>query len=210
LQRWVNRDPLAERGGLNLYLFVGNDPIRLVDLFGFAPRPPCASFWPAYPNYDDYAQPDVWKKIGGNVGAKYGPDSNSCAARLSCGLNDGGDPIPRGTPAASRNFPDKKYENKPGDNKYYIVSARAMKEHLTKSWGRPDRVAKTAEDLKDIVKNLKPGECAVFATTGHVGVLKDGYQDPHVGGMLPVDVWILPGTLKPAEPPQKDGKERPR
>jgi len=34
LQRWLNRDPIGERGGMNLYTFVGNTPINGVDLFG--------------------------------------------------------------------------------------------------------------------------------------------------------------------------------
>jgi RHS repeat-associated protein len=32
--RWLNRDPLGEEGGLNLYGFVLNDPINTIDLFG--------------------------------------------------------------------------------------------------------------------------------------------------------------------------------
>jgi len=32
--KWPNRDPYGERGGLNLYGFVDNDPINVVDLFG--------------------------------------------------------------------------------------------------------------------------------------------------------------------------------
>ena len=32
--RWVNRDPIREAGGLNLYGFVFNAPINFVDLFG--------------------------------------------------------------------------------------------------------------------------------------------------------------------------------
>ena len=31
LQRWINRDPLGEHGGLNLYQFVGNDPMGHID-----------------------------------------------------------------------------------------------------------------------------------------------------------------------------------
>ena len=34
LGNWPNRDPLAERGGLNLYEFVGNNSINLVDTDG--------------------------------------------------------------------------------------------------------------------------------------------------------------------------------
>lgn len=32
--RWLNRDPIEENGGLNLYGFVGNDPINSVDMLG--------------------------------------------------------------------------------------------------------------------------------------------------------------------------------
>jgi hypothetical protein len=34
LQRWLNRDPIGEAGGINLYQFVGNSPINNVDPFG--------------------------------------------------------------------------------------------------------------------------------------------------------------------------------
>ncbi|MEX2382235.1 MAG: RHS repeat-associated core domain-containing protein, partial [Opitutales bacterium] len=32
--RWINRDPIEERGGLNLYGFVGNDPANYWDFLG--------------------------------------------------------------------------------------------------------------------------------------------------------------------------------
>ncbi len=32
--RWLSRDPIGERGGLGVYLFVGNSPIRAVDMLG--------------------------------------------------------------------------------------------------------------------------------------------------------------------------------
>ncbi len=34
LQRWLNRDPIGERGGINLYAYVGNTPINYFDPFG--------------------------------------------------------------------------------------------------------------------------------------------------------------------------------
>ena len=37
LQRWLNRDPMGEQGGINLYRFVENDPIDLVDPNGLDP-----------------------------------------------------------------------------------------------------------------------------------------------------------------------------
>jgi RHS repeat-associated protein len=39
LQRWLNEDPIGLTGGLNLYGFVGNNPIGLVDMYGLAWAP---------------------------------------------------------------------------------------------------------------------------------------------------------------------------
>lgn len=36
LGRWLSRDPIGERGGLNLYLYVDNDPIDAIDPLGLA------------------------------------------------------------------------------------------------------------------------------------------------------------------------------
>lgn len=34
--RWINRDPIEEQGGINLYGMVGNDPVNRVDVVGLA------------------------------------------------------------------------------------------------------------------------------------------------------------------------------
>ncbi|MDB6016692.1 MAG: putative rhs-related protein [Pedosphaera sp.] len=36
IQRWVNRDPIQENGGINQYQFVFNEPIERVDLYGLS------------------------------------------------------------------------------------------------------------------------------------------------------------------------------
>lgn len=37
IERWMNRDPLSEKGGINLYAFVQNDPVNMIDPFGLKP-----------------------------------------------------------------------------------------------------------------------------------------------------------------------------
>ncbi len=53
LQRWVNRDPIQEDGGVNLYAFNSNDSIDAYDPFGFAQQGK-----PPPPKWD----PDRWQK----------------------------------------------------------------------------------------------------------------------------------------------------
>ena len=36
LHKWINKDPIAEEGGLNLYQMVGNDTIGNLDILGYA------------------------------------------------------------------------------------------------------------------------------------------------------------------------------
>jgi len=155
-------------------------------------------FWAAYPDYNIMNNNMVWDLLGGSLGAEYGPRSeNSCATRVSYGFNNmGGADIPEGTPYAYQNRKAVSYKNRPGDNKFYIISAGRMKEYLTTKWGRPDSRPNTVAKLNNFVSALAPGQIALFATWGehghgHSGVLKQGYQDPHVTGFLPVDVWAL-------------------
>ena len=47
---WLSRDPIEEKGGLNLYGYVGNNPINAIDKFGLSP---CS---PDYPTADAAAK----------------------------------------------------------------------------------------------------------------------------------------------------------
>jgi len=164
-------------------------------------RPNSAPFWNAYLNYTHIPanqNSKVWDTIGGSIGESYGPVAeNSCAARVSYGLDYGNSPIVQ-FPAASVNLPDHVYMGKKGDGMRYIVSAMQMAAYLKMVWGNPDRSLRTAKDVGDLIRGLKNGQCAIFATSlppgghGHSGVLKAGYTDPFVETELPVDAWILP------------------
>lgn len=154
-------------------------------------RPSSTSFWAAYLNYTSYGTDKVWRTVGGGIGVLYGPNSNSCATRVSYGLNYGGSPI-QPFAGASINLSEHIYEGKAGDSKRYIVSAQQMRSYLRNVWGEPDHKPSTTQELQSIIASLQPGQCAIFATMGHAGALKQGYTDPYVTGYLPVDVWILP------------------
>ena len=42
--RWLSRDPIGEAGGVNLYGFVGNRPVGLIDILGLASQAPSTGF----------------------------------------------------------------------------------------------------------------------------------------------------------------------
>jgi hypothetical protein len=67
LGRWINRDPIQESGGLNLYQFVRNRPVLILDAFGLKPGD-------KYPSADDAAKAamgDICKKCK-DTGAEWG------------------------------------------------------------------------------------------------------------------------------------------
>jgi hypothetical protein len=155
-------------------------------------RPKSADFWPCYA---EVAQPlprkEVWKLIGGFVGRKF-QDGDSCAARVSWGLNGAGMKIPLlKTPPSFYNSPKETFNNKPGDGNNYIVGAPAMVTYLTGRWGTPVPL-QNAADLAHMENSLAPGQCSVFAGKEHTGVIKKGYVDSVVADHLPVDAWALP------------------
>jgi len=57
LGRFINRDPIGEQGGINLYAFVGNDPVNSIDVLGLLPiveLPPYVVSEDRYPNFGDF------------------------------------------------------------------------------------------------------------------------------------------------------------
>ncbi len=67
LGRFLNRDPIAEAGGVNLYAFAGNDPVNRMDPFGYHNIPGCG-FGVTCPEYDAGAE-----LLGGDSGIDLGP-----------------------------------------------------------------------------------------------------------------------------------------
>ncbi|MCD4780544.1 MAG: RHS repeat-associated core domain-containing protein [Candidatus Omnitrophica bacterium] len=51
--RWLNRDPIEENGGLNLYSFALNEPINIFDLLGMQNSPPNLGKIPYPSNQED-------------------------------------------------------------------------------------------------------------------------------------------------------------
>ncbi len=60
LGRFINRDPIEEEGGLNLYGFVGNDPVNFYDYLGMILSPPLSYDPENQPTHkNEEADPDI-------------------------------------------------------------------------------------------------------------------------------------------------------
>lgn len=62
--RWASRDPIGERGGINLYGFVGNDPVGRIDKYGLYGSSG-GSYTSPYDYYDLLAPPSAKSQING-------------------------------------------------------------------------------------------------------------------------------------------------
>ena len=72
LGRWINRDPMGEAGGMNLYAFVGNSPAAAVDPDGLqaAPLPTITPNLPPFGGNTTASDP---KSTGGIMGGNNPP-----------------------------------------------------------------------------------------------------------------------------------------
>ena len=66
LARWISRDPIAERGGTNLYAYVSNAPINLADPFGTqatgaGDKKKCNTLPPQWP-FNGQPLPNSWPR----------------------------------------------------------------------------------------------------------------------------------------------------
>lgn len=152
-------------------------------MYGLEPN--SKDFVDAYLDYDRYDYQDVWQIIDGNLGSTYKDEPNSCAARISCGLNYGGEPIPAGVPGGNRNYG--------GDNQRYIVSAQQLRNYLEDRWGAPDAKLRNQSDLNTFRDSLVKGQAAIVMSREHAAVIVGGssYADPYVDTFYG-DAWLLP------------------
>ena len=87
LQRWLNRDPIGEVGGLNLYRFVRNSPITHTDAYGLI-MDACEAAKQALAKASDY-----WAQHPDDEGAALAQAAAYAAMVAACGPS-GPPPVP--------------------------------------------------------------------------------------------------------------------
>ena len=224
LGRWISRDPIEERGGVNLFLSFLNAPNVVVDALGKIPQ--SADLWNHYNpySYDSAETSEIWKTIGGKTAeaAGYREDDdgnpisvpNGCAARLSLSLNEiSGEEI-------SFPFDFQNYPGESGRTGRYVVGAKRMKSYLTQKWG--EKKVLSDQEAYYFKSQAKAGETDVLRSeiakilcgsrygqqyvavvvsvqngpvSGHVAVITPDYNDDHTPYTNDTVVWILPPTL---------------
>ena len=203
LARWLNRDPMGEEGGLNLYVFSENNPINKWDYLGLS------VYWDNYPNYNAYTTSKVWEKVGGGLLWFYykGIYENSCALRVSISIINSGKTIaagygrnlnnnytiPEDIVYAGNTIPKGTVLKAEKPNARYVVSAALIETMLTEVFGKGPTTSwtnkKDAEGLKNAIE--KNDKEAFFVTDGHVGMIKKGYNDPYFPFRDKGKIWCV-------------------
>ena len=214
--RWLNRDPIGETGGKNLFGVDGNNFMAYIDVLGKA-RPCSQKFKSNYMGYEDiipfstcdaynsdpyylpdqaqnpkggYRNHDVYDEVGGGLDKSHDSGDrdyqDSCALRVSLALNGCGEPH-RIPTGDGEPVPDGKH---PKDNQ--IVNAKAMCAYLRKKWGPPDYTVSSVRELY-LILNKNTCECfsVVFCNSHHVGHADASMVD-YAGPGKNSSVWKLP------------------
>jgi RHS repeat-associated protein len=88
-QRWLNRDPIGERGGLNLYRLGLNDPLNRLDTDGLDSCKLVGPFLVVYPSWWKFWRPreevywgseDIYRQVVGRVKLQNAIDATAAAA----------------------------------------------------------------------------------------------------------------------------------
>ncbi|WP_353568649.1 RHS repeat-associated core domain-containing protein [Haloferula sargassicola] len=109
--RWPSRDPIGERGGMNLYGFVGNNGVNWVDTLGASP------YSGVHPTYN----PDIWNDD---------PSSNNCYT-YACDRK-----LPPGTPGSDQQ-PGTESGTRDKDLDCGSIKRKAKADGLTEAKGDP-------------------------------------------------------------------------
>jgi hypothetical protein len=82
LQRWINRDPIAEQGGINLFAFAGNNSITKADKYGECPLLAIPLLWLA-----EGATALTATEVGILGGTAFGVGATAVAVNTPIGMN---------------------------------------------------------------------------------------------------------------------------
>jgi RHS repeat-associated protein len=105
LQRWLNRDPIGEAGGVNVYGFVGNDPMSSVDPYGLTWAVFSLEAWGQLVHdllFGDHAAPTVDPN---SLLAQEGVNNNFGGETGAQVVTDIGAAVPKGIAAAAMMVP---------------------------------------------------------------------------------------------------------
>jgi RHS repeat-associated protein len=198
LSRWTTADPSGFPDGPNSSNYAPI-PTSQLDYLGLAKLDADggASLWLNYYRYGTVQSGgkttlQAWERAGDWLLANHltGDDEweNSCAIRLSIGLNGSGNAIPSG-PTSNLSLGER-----------YIITAAAMNTYISNAWGASDRTVASAggistlqADLATYSQALNKSIYAVAINNGHVSMISSSYTDSTFAALYggSYNVWIL-------------------
>jgi RHS repeat-associated protein len=193
LGRWLSRDPIEERGGINLYGMVGNDAVNRWDLLGN--RPCLERFLENYIAYNcgKDGTSATFDRVGGWLDRAYDNGDpnyqNSCALRVSVALNLAGEEFEIEKGSGTTRIPDGNF---PQHNQ--IISAKVMLDYLRSKFGNPDYKwwGQNAENAEMISDAACGGFGVVYCSTQHCGVMSgSGFDSGTLSGRDGIFGWKL-------------------
>src|SRR5438067_3699289 len=107
LGRWLNRDPIGEKGGLSLYEYVGNRPVRSTDIMGLCTAGERKTETYVYPQWDPLFEgllpvEGIWIPMFRLINWYDCDQDYKCVADNKCSGSTGGKWVPDGEPKNCR------------------------------------------------------------------------------------------------------------